>query len=661
MHIVIKDRGLLKINGRIVKGEHSITRFFKDHILEYITKKKLTHYYVNEMVVEHEEGKVTLSITYSSGGKGTIIIKATWTPSEDRLVNRIRLTYHTGYPEFALETLFSYRIDPPFLAKAGVKHTIEYVISYTVTAYATNASLVECGFVEYLKWATVDTEYIGIGDLELLRNGELVARTSPSRKSYFDFCKFSKISYTFYPVETKTYNTLKFRNVVWDYPVPFIFECTNTQEIIERNYNVINIYFTWELKWCCSGVSPYETPWLTSEGWDKIWYFKTPEEVFDFVNHNHNLLDFKDETLYLVKSLHCWGYARRNEPYSKRIAIMFKHPGGKGWGPPGWRDTFIIVTGIRYDIDFDKGIAYLCNDEDVCVEIPRGRTYLLCTEKWCVLVVDYGERKARLYRADTKEQVAEVDVPETAQPNTIELRSYYSRWALGTSYYYWGADMAVDWLALTYVENPSGLDPNDPLWKPPEGWDEICNFTKSEGLCGCSLETFGEKGKYEIDKNILVLYWRECPGYIFTDIYKKGLAEKLAFAFRFRKRIVKLDTSFKSISYGIAHENIYKYITFDFIADKDYVYITDRWGHTRTKVNVNEWYVMYMEYSTGKLKIFDSNKNIVYDGHLTSEEVLPDYANRFLCVGGPGSWTGCLGSVDYTLYLDLDWFAVRYS
>lgn len=173
--------------------------------------------------------------------------------------------------------------------------------------------------------------------------------------------------------------------------------------------------------------------------------------------------------------------------------------------------------------------------------------------------------------------------------------------------------------------DPSGLDPNDPTWAPPDGWTEIYNFD-------AWLDSYTAFNNYHLggNGNGLIVFGSDKNDYssAVTDRYGK-FYRKIALAIKFiRVNFTTTDTYISELYSDKANTNGVWFNLYT-VANERKIKLVDNNNPDQPMIIPipDDWFVFVVEVldSGGVVKIYDKNKTLIGQYNIAPDIWIYDY------------------------------------
>jgi len=156
---------------------------------------------------------------------------------------------------------------------------------------------------------------------------------------------------------------------------------------------------------------------------------------------------------------------------------------------------------------------------------------------------------------------------------------------------------------------PSGLDPNDPLWAPSEGWTKVWDFEREEEVTEC----FNTRvGKYSVFNSVLYI---EPEERYHTELTRNSnkFCKRMAIAIRFERD--KVETRDRTFQFKSEDGNERLWYAIDI--DVNYMFEVDvNAGISTTYYGSVGWHVVVIDFSERKVTVYNANREKVSEFYL---------------------------------------------
>ena len=206
--------------------------------------------------------------------------------------------------------------------------------------------------------------------------------------------------------------------------------------------------------------------------------------------------------------------------------------------------------------------------------------------------------------------------------------------------------------SISFETQTSGLDPNDPLWAPWDGWDEVIEFTSED-----DLNWFDDVNGAVVEDGLCKLEPPIGSGETYK-IWKGGSFERAAVCFFYIEKTADSNTQYVAYLYslkdllGMGAELGHHF-------QPAYTYITDIHGGTTTDIGDRrgKWLVFLIDHSGEWAKVYEGNSLIHQESLATYEHPSPWIPPPY----SPG--IGCYGIDNQPRchWTYVDWIAVKWG
>jgi len=205
--------------------------------------------------------------------------------------------------------------------------------------------------------------------------------------------------------------------------------------------------------------------------------------------------------------------------------------------------------------------------------------------------------------------------------------------------------------------SPSGLDPNDPAWTPPSGWNQVFNFDSVT-----ELQSFANNNLANADIENSVIYPTAPNGFDVERLGQNatsgvGIAN-YAFAVCFAVPWLHMASGYRPIV--VISSN---YGEIDILAKADsqvklFVYDTtdSSWS---SFWNTYQWLVLLVDFGNNICKVFDHNKNIIFQKTMS---VSPGGSNDVFWIQFlQEEWFTADNAISKHWWVFIDWYCEYYA